>query len=254
VKLLALLFLIFASGKAWGYGVPAISVGEDPELLTDTPIPIPHYRATPTFTDTPVPTFTPTPTATVPLVLPTSTPTVNPITLPTERPTPSPSASLSANSFREQVFFEVGLGADPSLQSSIVPGTAAGVEAALGILFKDGFAVQLDFDYFSQSSTNAAGTESESEVLVLPTLRRYLLAGSLRPYLCLSNGLAINTTASGPANSTADSFDLALGAGLEFGFEKDFSTYVEGKYNFVFMSASPNQDIPLTLGARLRLF
>jgi hypothetical protein len=262
VKLLALLFLILsaASGKAWGYGVPAISVGEDPELLTDTPIPIPHLTATPTMTATPPPTFTftPTPTKTAIPTLTETIPlsTVTPMASQTDRPHPSltldPSLS-GLNSFREQGFFEVGLGVDPPIQGSIVPGTAAGAEAALGILFKDGFSVQLDLNYFSQSNSNAAGTLSENEVLVLPTLRRYLLAGNVRPYLSIGNGLAINITTSGLTSSSVDSFDLALGVGCEFVFETNFCTYVEGKYNFVFMSASPNQDIPLAFGARLGL-
>jgi hypothetical protein len=253
VKLLALLFLIFsaASGKAWGYGMPAISVGQDNALLTDTPIPIPHLTATPTKTATPPPTFTftPTPTAaaTKPMALPTSTAT---IALSTVTPVASPSG---LNSFREQGFFELGLGADPPIQASTVPGTAAGGEAAFGILFKNGFAVQLDLETFTQSNSNPTGTLSENEILVLPTLRRYLLAGSVRPYLSISNGLAINTTTSGLNSSSVNSYDLALGAGFEFVFEDYFCTYVEGKYNFVFMSSSPNQDIPVVVGARLGL-
>jgi len=253
MKLLALLFLIFASGKAWGYGVPAIAVGQDNELLTDTPIPIPHLRATPTFTATPSPTFSPTPTATILLVTPTLTPTLTSTVIPMASPTERPTPSLSVNSFREQVFVELGLGADPSLRGSTLPGTAAGGEAALGILFQDGFAVQLDLDTFGQSSSNAAGNLSESEVLVLPTLRRYLLAGNVRPYLFMGDGLAISSNTAGPVSFSANSFDLALGVGIEFVFENDFCTYVEGKYNFVFISASPSQDIPLTLGARLGL-
>jgi len=258
VKLLALLFLVFAfSGKAWGYGVPPISVGEDSELLTDTPIPIPHLTATPTMTDTPLPTFTFTPTPTSsPTAIPTlvETVTLSPVgRMPLDKPTPSPTRDPS-DSFQEQGFFEAGLGLDPPVQGSAVPGTAAGAQAAAGILFKDGFAVLLDFEYFSISNSNAAGTLSQSEMLVLPTLRRYLTAGSVRPYLSISHGLAINTTTPGFMNSSStESYDMALGGGVEFLLDPHFSTYVEAKYNFVFMSGSPNQDIPVALGARLGL-
>ncbi len=163
--------------------------------------------------------------------------------------------SLSGlNSFREQGFFEIGLGADPILQGWAISGTATGGKTALGIMFKDGFAIQLDLEYFSQSNTNPTGTLTENEVLILPTLRRYLSAGNVRPYLSIGNGLAINSTTPGLTNSTSvDSFDLALGVGFEFVFENYFCTYVEGKYNFVFMSGSPNQDLPLAVGARLGL-
>ena len=258
MKLLALLFLVFAvSGKAWGYGVPPISVGEDSELLTDTPIPIPHLTATPTMTDTPLPTFTFTPTPTSsPTAIPTlvETVTLSPVgRMPLEKPTPSPTRDPS-DSFQEQGFFEAGLGLDPPVQGSAVPGTAAGAQAAAGILFKDGFAVLLDFEYFSISNSNATGTLSQSEMLVLPTLRRYLTAGSVRPYLSISHGLAINTTTPGFMNSSStESYDMALGGGVEFLLDPHFSTYVEAKYNFVFMSGSPNQDIPVALGARLGL-
>ena len=258
MKLLALLFLVFAfSGKAWGYGVPPISVGEDSELLTDTPIPIPHLTATPTMTDTPLPTFTFTPTPTSsPTAIPTlvETVTLSPVgRMPLDKPTPSPTRDPS-DSFQEQGFFEAGLGLDPPVQGSAVPGTAAGAQAAAGILFKDGFAVLLDFEYFSISNSNAAGTLSQSEMLVLPTLRRYLTAGSVRPYLSISHGLAINTTTPGFMNSSStESYDMALGGGVEFLLDPHFSTYVEAKYNFVFMSGSPNQDIPVALGARLGL-
>jgi hypothetical protein len=179
------------------------------------------------------------------------TPTVSPA-----KPIPSPTvapAPTASNAFREQGFFELGLGADPPVQGSAVPDTAVGGKAALGILFKDGFAVQLDLETFTQSNSNAAGTISENEVLVLPTLRRYLLAGHVRPYLSIGDGLAINTITSGINSSVVDSFDLALGVGFEFVFEDYFCTYVEGKYNFVFSTASPNQDIPLVVGARLGL-
>lgn len=124
---------------------------------------------------------------------------------------------------------------------------------ALGILFKDGFAVQLDVESFSQSNSNNSGTLSENEILVLPTLRRYLMAGSVRPYLSIGDGLAITTITSGISSSSVESFDLALGAGFEFVFEDSFCTYVEGKYNFVFMAPYPNQDIPVVVGARLDL-
>ena len=128
------------------------------------------------------------------------------------------------------------------------------IKAAAGILFKDGFEVLLDFEYFSISNSNAAGTLSQSEVLVLPTLRRYLTAGSVRPYLSISHGLAIDTTTPGFSNSSStNSYDMALGGGVEFLLDPHFSTYVEGKYNFVFISGSPNQDIPVALGARLGL-
>jgi hypothetical protein len=265
VKLLTLLFLILtaASGKAWGFGMPAISVGQDSELLTDTPIPIPHLTATPTKTATPLPTFTPTPTATKPMTLPTTTETitllpVNPPASPADRLRPDHSLTLDPslsglNSFREEGFFEVGLGVDPLIQGSTMSGTATGAKTALGIMFKDGFVVQLDLETFSQSNTNPTGTLTENEVLVLPTLRRYLSAGNVRPYLSISNGLAINTITSGLTSSSVDSFDMALGGGFEFVFENYFCTYVEGKYNFVFMSASPSQDIPLAVGARLGL-
>jgi hypothetical protein len=255
VKSFALLFVILSAalGKAWGFGVPAISVGQDNALLTDTPIPIPHLTSTPTKTATSSPTSTFTPTATV--LIPTATPTAPPA-LPAVNPFPSPTADptpAGLNSFREQAFFELGLGVDPPVQGSAVPGTATGGKAALGILFKDGFALQLDLESFSQSNSNAAGTLSENEILVLPTLGRYLLAGNVRPYLSIGNGLAINTTTSGLASASVNSYDLALGAGFEFVFESSFCTYVEGKYNFVFMSASPNQDIPIVVGARLGL-
>ncbi|HXL72671.1 MAG TPA: hypothetical protein VN963_03515 [bacterium] len=254
MKLFALLFLILSAllGKAWSYGMPPISVGEDSELLTDTPIPIPHYRAaTPTMTATPLPTltFTPQPTPQQP-----QAPTAIPTLVETVAPSPSPTLEpRGLNTFREQGFFDVGLGLDPSVQGSTLPGTASGAEAAAGILFKDGLAVQLDFEYFSYSNSNSDGTLSEGEVLVLPTLRRYLTAGSVRPYLSIGNGLAINTATSGYTHSSMDSFDLALGGGIEFLLDHYFSTYVEGKYNFVFMSGSPNQDIPVVIGARLGL-
>ena len=261
MKLLALLFFVLSAllGKAWGYGVPAISVGEDSELLTDTPIPIPHLTATPTMTATPLPTFTFTPTPTsqptqtsIPTLV--ETVTLSPVgRMPLDKPSPSPTGDPS-DSFEEQCIFEAGLGLDPPVQGSAVPGTAAGAQAAAGILFKDGFEVLLDFEYFSISNSNAAGTLSQSEMLVLPTLRRYLTAGSVRPYLSISHGLAINTTTPGFSNtSSTDSYDMALGGGVEFLLDPHFSTYVEAKYNFVFMSGSPNQDIPVALGARLGL-
>ena len=263
MKLFALLFLILSAvlGKAWGYGVPAISVGEDMALLTDTPIPIPHLTSTPTKTATPSPTitFTPTLTATasptVMILMPTTTPAALP-DLSALKPIPSPTTApipTGFNAFREQAFFELGLGVDPPVQGSVVPGTATGGKAALGILFNDGFAVQLDVESSSQSNSNKAGTLSENEILVLPTLRRYLTAGNVRPYLSNGNGLAINTTTSWLNSASVESFDMALGVGFEFVFENSFCTYVEGKYNFVFMSASPNQDIPVVVGARLGL-
>ncbi len=276
MKLLAFLFLIMfaASGKTWAYGMPSISVGQDSELLTETPIPIPHLTSTPTKTATPPPTytFTPTPSATASLMgtatnsiaIPTLTETITlsnlyPTITTTDRTRPDHSLTLDPslmglNSFREEGFFDIGLGADAPIQGSTVLGTAAGAKAGLGILFKDGFAFELELETFSQSNTNPTGTVTENEVLVLPTLRRYLQAGNVRPYLSISNGLAINNTTLGlNTSSSVDSYDLALGIGFEFVFENYFCTYLEGKYNFVFMSASPNQDIPLAVGARLGL-
>ncbi len=264
MKRSVLLFILLsaATGKTWGYGLPAISAG----VLTETPIPIPHLTDTPTktatFTTTVTFTATPTATATSAISIPTVTET---ITLPNFTPAVSPADSrpnhsqtldpsqLGLNSFREQGFFELGLGADFPVQGSAVPGAAAGLKGALGLLFKDGFAVQLDLEYFTQSNPGPKGTLSVNEILVLPTLRRYLLAGNVRPYLSMGDGLAINSASSELVSSSVASFDLALGGGVEFVFENYFSTFVEGKYNFVFMSASPSQDIPVILGARLGL-
>lgn len=264
MKRSALLFLILmaAWGKAWGYGLPPISVGEDQELLTDTPLPFLTYTPTHTATPSPTFTFTPTPTAENPLSVPTlaetvTLPVVTPATSKADRPSDhSPALDLSrsgSNSFREQLFLEAGLGTDLPLQGLSVPGTAAGAEAALGILFKDGFAVEIDFETFSRSNTDPNGTLSGNEMLVLPSLRRYFWAGHVRPYLSIGDGMAVNTTTSELVSSSVASFDLALGGGLEFVFEDYFCTYVEGKYNFVFMSASPTQDIPVVIGARLGL-
>ncbi len=247
MKPFALLFLVLSAllGKAWGYGMPPIY---DPELQTATPIPIPHHRhATPTMTATPLPTVIFTPTA-----IPTSPPTPVSTLVQTVTATPSPTYDARGlNSFREQGFMEVGLGADLPVQVSTLPGNPAGGKVAAGIVFKDGLAVQLDLEFFNQSST--ALDLSQSGVLVLPTLSRYLMAGGVRPYLSLSNGLSLNTTTSGSTRSSTDSFDLALGGGVEFLIDQYFSIYLEGKYNFVFMSNSPNQDIPLVIGARLGL-
>ena len=268
MKLIALLFFILSavSGKAWGYGLPAISVGEDHDLLTQTPITIQHLTETPTptMTATPSPTLTPTATATKanPITIPTLTET---ITLPNFTPVvtqsvkpPNHSLTLDPsqsglNSYREQGFFEVGLDVDTPIQGATVPGTETGVKGALGILFKDGLAVQLDLEYFAQSNTNSNGTLSENEVLILPTLRRYLATGNVRPYLSIGNGLAININTSENTTSSVGNFDVAFGGGFEFVFENYFSTYIEGKYNLVFTSASPNQDIPVVFGARLGL-
>jgi hypothetical protein len=261
--------------------VPAISVGEDSVLLTDTPIPIPHLTDTPTITVTPLPTFTFTPTPTTkPTPIPTLAETAALSSLAKHQPSPSANgnnneplarpnlvarlvASQQAptvdpstrglNSFQEQGFFEAGLGLDPPILGSTVPWPAVGAKAAVGVLFNDGFAIQVDLEYFSRSNTNTVGTISESEVLVLPTLRRYLMVGNVRPYLSIGDGLAVNMTTSGFTSSSINSFDLALGGGVDFLLDNYFSTYVEGKYNFVFMSASPNQDLPLAIGARLGL-
>ena len=252
MKQLALLFLLLSVllGKAWGYGMPPIY---DPELLTATPMPIPHHHhARPTMTATPLPA-TPLPAVTfTPTAAPTLAPTLVPTLVQTVTATPSPAYDLRGlNSFREQGFLEVGLGADLPVQGSTLPGNPAGGKVAAGIVFKDGLAVQLDLEFFNQSST--ALDISKSSLLVLPTLSHYLMAGGVRPYLSISDGLSLNTTTSGTTRASTNSFDLALGGGVEFMIDQYFSIYLEGKYNFVFMSNSPNQDIPLVIGARLGL-
>jgi hypothetical protein len=120
-----------------------------------------------------------------------------------------------------------------------------------GCKFQDGWAIQLDLELFGFSGTNWAGTISDGEFLVLPTLRYYFIPPGPSPYVLVGAGVDVESSYSTAGNVTVENPDLALGLGLALPLIDRFSLFVEARYNFIFANGTIGGDIPLLLGGHV---
>lgn len=121
-------------------------------------------------------------------------------------------------------FEEIAGGIDLPAQNwqTAYPAGGAG-KVCIGYEFKDGVALQFDLELLSFSGTNYAGPISDTEVLALPTIRRFLANKGLRPYVSAGLGMDLEISSASNSNSTVENLDAALGAGLDIPLPKPIS-------------------------------
>lgn len=155
------------------------------------------------------------------------------------------------------IFFEAGIGIDLPGQSW-QPAYTLGVGGRIsgGYVLDKTLSVQLDIENFYFSGTNLAGSISDSELRVIPTLHYNLgeVPGlGLSPYLLGGIGLDFQASSVLASGTTVGNMDLCAGAGVEFPFLSQITGFVEAKLNFVFAYNVTGIDIPVLVGVRFGL-
>jgi hypothetical protein len=156
---------------------------------------------------------------------------------------------------KSRFFVELAEGIDiPALhwQNGYKEGRGGKFNVGYG-LFKN-LAVQLDVESFKYSGVNAFfGTISDSELLILPTLRYNFHVKRIHPYLLAGAGTDFESLSSTTGKDSLRMFDVAVGAGLDIQLAGQTAVFVESKYNFVFANRITGQDVPVLVGVHLGL-
>lgn len=135
------------------------------------------------------------------------------------------------------------------------PGYPAGFGGrfALDHEFEGGWTLQLDFENYFYAGTNASGSFTNDELLILPTVR-YIFAEINGARLYGSFGAGMDLEFSNTSDTdwvgtqTTDYTDLAFAAGLQAPLDDSTLLFVEAKYNITFGGYSIASDIPVTAG------
>ena len=185
-------------------------------------------------------TATPQPTVTTQSFEPTKTPIVA-----------STESKTTSDSLQDHFYLEIAGGIDlptQNWQSTYTLGP--GGKISLGYEFDKSLAILLDMENFYFSGTNYSGSISDTELLILPTIRYSFSEHGIRPYLLAGVGMEFEFLTATPGSLTVGNFDLAVGAGLDVQLAQQTYAFVEGKYNFIFSPEATGQDIPVLAGIR----
>jgi hypothetical protein len=170
---------------------------------------------------------------------------------------PAADSTAPAAQTASPYFFEAAIGIDLPGQNW-QPAYTLGVGGRISggyVLDKD-LSVQLDIENYYFSGTNMAGSISDSELRLIPTLHYNFgeMPGlGISPYVLAGIGLDFQASSALPSSTTVGNMDLCAGAGAEFPFLSHITGFVEAKLNFVLAYKVTGIDIPVLAGVRFGL-
>lgn len=163
--------------------------------------------------------------------------------------TPQPTVTIQPGSLQDHFYMEIAGGIDlpvQNWQSSYTLGP--GGKITVGYELDKNFAVQLDVENYYFSATNYSGPISDTELVVLPTIRYSFSDQGIRPYLLAGVGAEFEFLTAAPGSLSVCNFDVAVGVGVDIQLAGQTYAFVEGKYNFILAPDVTCQDIPVMAG------